>query len=380
VASTGLAAPLANEGGGAEDYDAATPATLRTLFGTANGLAVTHNADSITVDNTLTGANLGTGAPLFAAKSGAALQFNSLAAGPGVTISLASGTLTISATGSGSGSAPVSAPLNTQLLTATGSYDTAAALAAGAKWIDFVMCGGGGGGGSGRRGTSNSIKQGGGGGSAGAITTVRYLPLSLLSVPEPFTSGAGGLGGAARLSDSINGASGAPGGASTFYIYKALGGLGGAGGTTAATFLPGARSIVYAIGNHTDTLETLSVFAAGGTATPSCAGGGAGGLLSETTVFFDARCDSSVSCDYLSLAPVTVTAAGNTPGATGVNFGPYPYSTGGAGGVGTATTGQPGGNGVQGGGGGGGSPSANGNPSGAGGNGGNGWILVYAYG
>jgi hypothetical protein len=87
---------LSNEGGGAQVWDSGTPATLRTLFGTANGLAVTQGATAITVDNTLTGSNLGSGTGLFSSKSGAALQFNSLAAGAGISLSLASNTITVS--------------------------------------------------------------------------------------------------------------------------------------------------------------------------------------------------------------------------------------------------------------------------------------------
>jgi len=71
---------LTNEGGGAGVYDMviANIAHLRSLLGTGNGLTVTQNPSTITIDNTLTGANLGGGTPLFAAKVGAALQFNSL--------------------------------------------------------------------------------------------------------------------------------------------------------------------------------------------------------------------------------------------------------------------------------------------------------------
>jgi ribosomal protein L24E len=94
---------IANEGGGSEVYDTtnstSTAVILRTLFGTANGLTVTQNTSNITIDNTLTGANLGSGTALFSAKSGAALQFNSIAAGTGIGLSLAANTITISNTG-----------------------------------------------------------------------------------------------------------------------------------------------------------------------------------------------------------------------------------------------------------------------------------------
>ena len=69
---------LANEGAGAGVFDSivATVANLRSLVGTSNGLTVTQNATTITIDKTLTGANVGAGTgTVFSAKSGAALQF-----------------------------------------------------------------------------------------------------------------------------------------------------------------------------------------------------------------------------------------------------------------------------------------------------------------
>lgn len=82
-------AVLANEGGGAEVFHTGTPGTLRTLFGTANGLAVAQNPTSVTLDNTLTGANPSAtpgAAGVFAAKAGATLNFRSLVAGVDITI------------------------------------------------------------------------------------------------------------------------------------------------------------------------------------------------------------------------------------------------------------------------------------------------------
>ena len=93
IAATGVVTTLANEGGGAQVWDSATAATLRTLLGTANGLTVTQNATTITIDNTLTGANVGAGTgTVFSAKSGATLQFNSLAGtANGLTVSAPAG-------------------------------------------------------------------------------------------------------------------------------------------------------------------------------------------------------------------------------------------------------------------------------------------------
>lgn len=98
---------FANEGGGAGTFDtiAGLTAYFRSLVGTANGLTVTQNATTITMDNTLTGSNIGTGTgTLFSAKSGAFLEFNSLAGtANGLTVSApSSGTITIDNTLTGS--------------------------------------------------------------------------------------------------------------------------------------------------------------------------------------------------------------------------------------------------------------------------------------
>ncbi|MFA6165812.1 MAG: hypothetical protein WC700_04290 [Gemmatimonadaceae bacterium] len=94
-AAAGSVVDIANEGGGAGVFDAVvgTTANLRSLVGTANGATVTQGATTITVDNTLTGANLGAGTgTMFAAKSGASLQFNSLAGtANGLTVSAPAG-------------------------------------------------------------------------------------------------------------------------------------------------------------------------------------------------------------------------------------------------------------------------------------------------
>jgi hypothetical protein len=114
ISSSGLNT-LSNEGGGARVYDdvSSTPtdALLRTLLGTSNGLTVTQGLTTITIDNTLTGSNVGVGTGMiFSAKSGATLQFNTLAGtSNGLTVSASSSnvitidnTLTGSNLGSGS--------------------------------------------------------------------------------------------------------------------------------------------------------------------------------------------------------------------------------------------------------------------------------------
>jgi hypothetical protein len=107
ISSTGLLTTLANIGGGAGVFDnvVGTTANLRSLVGTSNGLTVTQNATTITIDNTLTGSNLGAGTgTIFSAKSGASLQFNSLnGTSNGLTVSAPSGgTITLDNTLTGS--------------------------------------------------------------------------------------------------------------------------------------------------------------------------------------------------------------------------------------------------------------------------------------
>lgn len=66
---------------------------FHTLTGTNNGLTVSApSGNQITFDNTLTGLNLGAGTgTIFDSKNGANLRFNSLIAGPGMTVSAPSG-------------------------------------------------------------------------------------------------------------------------------------------------------------------------------------------------------------------------------------------------------------------------------------------------
>ena len=76
IAIAGVLTQLSNEGGGAEIYDEGTSNALRTLYGTTNGIVVTQNATDITIDNTLSATNIGTGAgTVFDSKVGSNLQF-----------------------------------------------------------------------------------------------------------------------------------------------------------------------------------------------------------------------------------------------------------------------------------------------------------------
>ena len=110
-------------------------------------------ASKVTIDNTLTGANLGAGlGTLFSAKSGAALQFNSLAGSAnGLTVSApALGVVTLdnnltgSNLGAGSGtlfSAKSGAALLFNSLAGTANGLTVSAPAAGAVTIDNTLTG-----------------------------------------------------------------------------------------------------------------------------------------------------------------------------------------------------------------------------------------------
>ena len=95
-ATPGSVVSLANEGVGTGhvfDSVVGTTANLRTFqadpLAANSGIAVADSGTEINVGNTLTGANLGAGAQLFAAKTpGALLQFRSLLAAPGSGIAL----------------------------------------------------------------------------------------------------------------------------------------------------------------------------------------------------------------------------------------------------------------------------------------------------
>ncbi len=75
---------LANSGTGADVYATlvATTAVLRRLNATANGMTITQNVADITFDNTLTGANVGTGVQLFRDKTTNFLNLRSIIADP----------------------------------------------------------------------------------------------------------------------------------------------------------------------------------------------------------------------------------------------------------------------------------------------------------
>jgi hypothetical protein len=156
ISSSGLNT-LSNEGGGARVYDdvSSTPtdALLRTLLGTSNGLTVSQGLTTITIDNTLTGGNVGVGTgTLFSAKSGATLQFNTLAGtSNGLTVSAPSSnvitidnTLTGGNVGVGTGtvfSAKSGATLQFNTLAGTSNGLTVSAPSSNVITIDNTLTG-----------------------------------------------------------------------------------------------------------------------------------------------------------------------------------------------------------------------------------------------
>ena len=108
-ATPGSVVSLANEGVGTGhvfDGVVGTTANLRTFqadpLAANSGIAVADSGTEINVGNTLTGANLGAGAQLFAAKTpGALLQFRSLLAVPGSGIALTQNANDIQIAGTG---------------------------------------------------------------------------------------------------------------------------------------------------------------------------------------------------------------------------------------------------------------------------------------
>lgn len=130
---------LANEGAGAGIYDTAnsTPSTafLRTITGGTGGLSVTENANTISLENTLTGTNVGTGAPIYAGKDGTNLNFRSLKPGGNINFMWNATELTIAAVTPNFTGPLVGDVTGTQTATVVGTVGTVSAtnVAAGAN-------------------------------------------------------------------------------------------------------------------------------------------------------------------------------------------------------------------------------------------------------
>jgi len=397
---------LSNEGAGAQVWDSTTSATLRSLVGTTNGVSVTQNASTITFDNTLAGANLGTGTGVYSGKSGANLQFNSFAAGTGMSLAATSNVLTytnsapdqtvtltagtgITITGTypnftiTAAGASMPALVNTQVFTASGNWLAAAPLAAGATSCSIVMCGGGGGGGSGVVSSTSLNPNGGGGGGPGGITIVESIPIGTFASSEPFVAGAGGAGG------SGSGSNGSDGSSSTFNSFAAPGGSGGSETNTltgtlvradylAGEVLSGALIEAYQVNTRSGSAIAPPTTSVADTSFPTPGFGGSGGnIYNGGTVA--SGVGSSVQCASLTGAAATTAGSSGAGVAATTAANTYYGAGGGGGGASSSGNGGVGGAGYRGSGGGGGGAAATGHTSGSGGVGGTGWLIVYSY-
>lgn len=111
---------------------------------------------------------------------------------------------------------------------AAANYDVAAAIAAGAKWIEVEGVGGGGAGGSCAATAAGEGARGGGGGAGGWFRSV-YLA-SALDAAEPYSVGAAGAAAAAGANNGGNGGQ-------TYFgavAHRVQGGGGGGGGGSAS--------------------------------------------------------------------------------------------------------------------------------------------------
>lgn len=95
---------IVNIGGGDEVFDQvfANTARFRTLMGNSNGIAITQTSQELVFSNTLDGGNNGPGIGVYNGKVANALQFKSILAGAGITLTDAGTHITVASTGSGS--------------------------------------------------------------------------------------------------------------------------------------------------------------------------------------------------------------------------------------------------------------------------------------
>lgn len=281
---------------------------------------------------------------------------------------------------------PATTGANVQVFASNGTWTKPA----GVTLVNVLLIGGGGGGGSGQRGYTYTFRGGGCGGSGGFMVRNAYCLASAITNTVSVTVGAGGTGGAARLSGRGDGFAGNTGGTSSFGAYfGARGGVPGAGGNssqpiiTAAT--PSAASdLPGAYGSGDSTANTYGFFPGSG---------GFGGSI-QSNAYFTSPSSGVGSGGYIYGSIIGGGSFGIPPTAgTAARLALYPGAGSGGGGGGqmwgnsggTINTPQPSGaaGGANGGGGGGGG-AASGNTSndarpGAGGAGGSGVVVVISW-
>jgi len=262
----------------------------------------------------------------------------------------------------------------------------------GSKKLDIIAIGAGSGGGSGRRGAQGSMRGGGAGASAGDVSIASFDPEQL---PASLTVnvGAGGTGGAQKVSNNSDGRPGDQGGFSDVEIdgnvllYAEAGNPGQGGRSSMVEGSPSAGEGLYAGGNGGDGMPGLGGDSIPPAAAPS-GGAGGGGLSADNSSHDggDAPLPTAYSNPYAFPAE-----GGGAPGGTGANGKttdadlPDVWAPGGGGAGGASgdaegsIAGGDGGGGVSGGGGGGGGGSTNGASSGAGGKGGDGLVVIISY-
>lgn len=297
-------------------------------------------------------------------------------------------------TGGGGGSGGV----NIQSFTTAGTHTWT--KPANAKWVVGYMFGAGGGGGSGARNAITGVRSGGGGGAGGGVLKF-FFDAADLSATETVLIGAGGLGGAARTTDTTAGAGGSFGGETRLGLkrYVAPGAPGGGGSlTSSASGGTGSQGII-------DGIVSITAVNAGGMGAanqgtiaglnsqsyylPSGGGGGGGSPANVSTSRGGAQGGTKQAASSAGNGGLYIQVAGGSGGTTGGTLptngtdGSITIGGGTGGGSGAyrgATAGMNGSNGgAWGGGGGGGSGSDNGFASGAGGNGGAGALVMITF-
>lgn len=236
---------------------------------------------------------------------------------------------------------------------------------AGAKFVHIFLIGGGGGGASGRKGAEGTDRYGGGGGTGGSVGFT-ILPADELNSTEDVTVGAGGGGGAARISNNVSGANGAIGGNSSFGDISAKGGGPGFSGTNSSGTGGNARASMATVGSGGGSTVTGAIASQGGEGFAGSGGGGCGRDAADTSVIFPGSGGGGIN-------------TGGGAGANGADSS-HPSFSGGGGGSGGVVGSNGFNGGWPGGGGGGGGAGINGtNDSGAGGNGSHGYVRITTF-